>query len=523
MPVSRTFAFKLAAIWLAWSIVIAIGYSGTNVTFLRAESGWFLSVAHSNPPPHFAMLGHFLRYGYHGHYTPFAFYAELEWSYLLGPRETLWRWRQIGALTLLAVSMSLLLYNLARVRRLSPAQGGMVAGGVTAFFVFQPLMRELFAWPFLALQIVAGSFSAIAAFALVRWMNEPAAKKWIWLGGAISYLSMHLVGYGLATVMATGSIFALVLAGIYFRRLPSFVPVKRTLIICLIAMLVLAGLHGGLMEWLRGVTSPSPNIPPVDVKSVLVFFVALFLSAVRSLVSFEAPPSFDNNQLPSSLWPWGLFLLIITAACLMSLARACLQEPSPTRLTRFVLVCFSVVAFCGFIVTAVARQLTEPDPSGFHNFLLGPRYIVPANLLLFGLFAVVALEIACRARSWATWLFVLLGLTALVASKEFNVKEYPQLFGSGPVSHAKAWRAIVSLSRQCRAANLPVPNLPMAAFEFRDWDLKLYEPLLRYSLNLAPENKIEFEPWEKVRGIEFEKYKTAAPSLPQVMSLMKLK
>jgi hypothetical protein len=49
--------------------------------------------------------------------------------------------------------------------------------------------------------------------------------------------------------------------------------------------------------------------------------------------------------------------------------------------------------------------------------------------------------------------------------------------------------------------------------------LKLFEPLLRYSLHLAPEQKIEFEAWQKVRGTELKKYEAVAPSLTRVISL----
>jgi hypothetical protein len=115
-------------------------------------------------------------------------------------------------------------------------------------------------------------------------------------------------------------------------------------------------------------------------------------------------------------------------------------------------------------------------------------------------------------------------LTALVASKQFGATEYKQLSPSATISHGKAWRAIVSLSQECLAANLPVPNVPMGALtqEFYDWDLKLFEPLLRYSLHLAPEQKIEFEAWQKVRGTELKKYEAVAPSLTRVISLLKL-
>jgi hypothetical protein len=44
-----------------------------------------------------------------------------------------------------------------------------------------------------------------------------------------------------------------------------------------------------------------------------------------------------------------------------------------------------------FLAYTVARV-----PFGFHNFLLGSRYLVPANLLLFGTFAAITAKMAPR-------------------------------------------------------------------------------------------------------------------------------
>ena len=380
-------------------------------------------------------------------------------------------------------------------------------------------MRELIAWPFLVLQVAAAAVSTLALYGLVQWVKKPTNRKWIWLAVMFSYLSMHLVGYGLATVLATAAVLGACLAGIYSGQLKEFFPVRRTLLIALITMFLFAGIHCACMEFLRAVPLLRSSGLPVGIISVLVFYVSFFLSAVHALISLSV-----NNQLPVSLWPWGLLLLTLAASSLILLARSCLRRPTTQRLSQFALHCFSIVAFCGFVLMIVARYLTEPDPSGFHNFLLGSRYLVPANLLLFGSFAAITVKIARRAGLFGTFLFIALGLTALVASKQFGATDYKQVFPGGAISHAKAWRAIVSLSQECRAANLPVPNVPMGALtcEFSDWDLKLYEPLLRYSLHLTPEQKIEFEAWEKVRGTELKKYEAVAPSLTRVISLLKL-
>jgi hypothetical protein len=480
-------------------------------------------MAHDMPFPHFGALRHFFTHSHGGHYTPFAYYAEVELSYVLGPREPFWKWRQLNAVIFLAVSLSFLAYTVARIQRVPPLRAGIVAGSLTSLFVFQPLMRELVASPLLALQITAGSLFSLTVLALLKWVGEPTRKRWIWLATAVSYLSVHFVGYGLATVLATLLIFSVAVIGIHFGRLPSFVSVRRTLIVCLISLLVLTGIHAILMEFLLHPPAVQPNGLPVDVKSVLIFLAALFFSAIHGLVSFDPPASY-NGQLPPNLWPWGLLLLIIAATSLIWLARSCVRRPTAVRFSHFVLHCFSVVAFCVFVLMCAARLIAEPSPTGFHNYLLGTRYVVPANLLLFGSFAVLAATIARRAGRVASVVFVLLAVTALLGSREFSAGYYKQMYSVGSVSQGKAWRAMVTLAKQCRAANLPVPNVPMAAltFEFRDWDLKLYAPLLRYSLGLPRDAKIEFEQWEKVCGPERARYESAAPALRQVIALLHL-
>jgi hypothetical protein len=207
---------------------------------------------------------------------------------------------------------------------------------------------------------------------------------------------MHVVGYGLATVLAIAAIFVVALMGIHCGRLPLFVPVRRTLLVCLICLLVLAGIHAFLMEFLRHGPAIRASGAPVNAMAVFVFLAALFLSSIHGLVSFDPPPSY-NGQLPPNLWPWGLFLIILAVTSLTLMARSCARRPTDTRLAYFVLHCFSVVAFCVFVLMCAARLIAEPSPTGFHDYLLGTRYVVPASLLMFGSFAACAALLVRRA------------------------------------------------------------------------------------------------------------------------------
>jgi hypothetical protein len=144
--------------------------------------------------------------------------------------------------------------------------------------------------------------------------------------------------------------------------------------------------------------------------------------------------------------------------------------------------------------------------------------LIPANLLLFGSLCLTTIEVARHRVGLSIFVFVLLGLTTFAANKEFAATRYRELSPGGTISHVRSWQALVMMARQCRVAHLPVPNVPMGTLtqEFWDWDLKQYQPLLRHSLGLSMEEKIDFEPWGKLTGVERQQYEAAAPALLEV-------
>ena len=521
----RSRLLQIAAVWLAWSMAVTFCYYQTNVTFLRAESGYFQIVSHSAPAPHYDMLRHFFTHSYNGHYAPLAFSTELELTYLIGPREPFWKWRQLAAVSFLATCLSLLVFSVARIHRLPGWHATVVAAGITAVFVFQPLLREFVAWPFLIFQLTAFILTALTVFALVQWTKAPTRKSWIWLAAAFSYLSMNAIGFGLATVLATAAVFAACLCGLYAGKLKQFLPVGRTLLAALATLLLFAAAHVICMQVLRPPGIHAPTLASVDSPSIdLGFSMMAFLDMMHALISFNPPPYFANPVVVGNLWPWGLFFLTLAISLLILRARACLREPSTEHLVQFALYCFSITAFFAFLAMMIARHVIDSDPSPIYTYLVGSRYLVPGNFMLFGSVAAVAVTASRRAPNAGALLFLILGLTALIAGRQFGVTTYRQIDPRAEISHAKAWRSLASLARECRAASLPVPNVPMAQLteEFFDFDLKLYEPLLKYSLHLPAEKKIDFEPWEKIRGAELQKYQSVAPSFRELTRLLKL-
>jgi hypothetical protein len=424
-------------------------------------------------------------------------------------------------LSILATCLFAIVYSAAGKERVSDLRAIAIAIGTTALFVFQPLMREFIAWPRLVLHLECLIFSALSLFSLIQWIKEPLARKWVWLAAIFAYSSMHCYGGGFATVLGLIAVFGIFLVASFSGQLQQFLPVRRTLLTVFAITLLFAGGHAACMHFLRASPLIPTNFIHVDGPTVLGFIGLAFLSALHALISFNPPDAFSH--LVAGLWPWGVFLIAAAMLFLIALARSYRQKPTVDCLTQFALHAFSIVAFCAYILQLAARDVTEPGATtiDFHNFLLGARYLLPANFMLFGSFAAIAMTFARRSGRLAAISFLLIGLAAFITTKQ-GLSTYQSFSPGNAISHGNAWRALVSLARESRSANLPVPNIPMQRVTDFDWDLKLYEPLLRYSLHLSAEDKIEFEPWEKMRGAELEKYEAVAPSLRHVIPLFGL-
>ena len=92
------------------------------------------------------------------------------------------------------------------------------------------------------------------------------------------------------------------------------------------------------------------------------------------------------------------------------------------------------------------------------------------------------------------------------------------------ISHERAWHSIVAMARECQQAGLGIPNVPLGQLthEFADWDLRLFEPLLRSDLKLPPDTKLEIVPWSDVSDGTAENYSRQVPSLAKVRKQLNL-
>jgi hypothetical protein len=184
---------------------------------------------------------------------------------------------------------------------------------------------------------------------------------------------------------------------------------------------------------------------------------------------------------------------------------------------------FASTLFLALIALVSIRQWFEPTPLGFAEYLNGPRYLVPISFALVGIVTEFFLLIAWLPALAGAILSVSLGLCAIAAHLHFAAHVYanpPKL----PISHKSAWQSIVAMAGECRQANLAIPNVPLGELtqEFYDWDLKVFEPLLRADLKLPPGTKFELVPWNEVANAPPDNYSRLVPSLSKVRQRLNL-
>src|SRR5687767_4625884 len=155
MLLNRPGAARQAFLILVLSFVlIAAVYRKTPMNFLRAESGWFLFYAHSDGENQQRFQSGFFRASYAGHYTPLAFLAEFQMAKIAGTNESIWKWRQILALALIAAGVAGTVYAAGAIFSLSAMNRWAMAAALTAGAVYRPEIMDFISWPFMLLQLV---------------------------------------------------------------------------------------------------------------------------------------------------------------------------------------------------------------------------------------------------------------------------------------------------------------------------------------------------------------------------------
>ena len=457
----------------------------------------------------------------HGHYTPCAFLAEFVTAKLAGTNGQYWKWRQITVLALLATVLFLFARNSGYGFQLSRLRANLAAVSLTAILIFQPQMRDFIAWPFMILQLCWLLFTVIALLCLVQMARRPTERVWPWLAAGSAYGSLHFLGLGIATVVATAAVLAVIWSGTR-RGAPTSTPHVAT---PLLGLIVPATLHMAFMiAFSRAETLlPSAGWQPRSFLLEVLGFVSNFaLATLRNLFSTSQPSSTWQNAHD---WPYGLAILLGCAVLASSSLFRFLKGPTTPNQVSFVLQTFASVSFVTIIALIAVREWHEPSPHGFADYLTGARYLVPSTFALAGIMAELLFLLAALPTLLSATLYVGLAVCAVLGGLQYATYVYPRVTSRSMISHEHAWRALVSMARECRRAGLPIPNVPLGALtqEFNDWDLELFQPLLRAELRVPPETGLQFMAWPDRESDLPNEYDRAVPTLVEVRKQLRLK
>jgi hypothetical protein len=490
---SRALAF--IGIFLFWWLLTAFVYHQTKSNFLRAESGWYLLVSHSAPAVQHDFEKALLTKSFNGHYAPFGFLAEFMTAKLIGTHAGFWKWRQITVLALLATALFLLTRTSAIGLQLTGPRANLPAIALTAILIFQGPMRDFIAWPFMILQFFWLLCTLIALLSLVQMGRRPDKILWPWLAAGASYASLHFLGLGIATMTATAS----VMSGIWLATRGTATSDTSKIFLPLLSMVALTTLHGLAMlklPWIEPVAPSTGQQMGPFLMTSLGFIPNAAVNALCSLLG--TPPTHTVAQI-THRWPYGLAFLLFFGVLVWSVFLRFRREPTVLNQTRFVLQTFASVSFLTIIALILARVWRESSPAELANYLVGSRYLIPITFVLASLLGELLFLLASAPILLSTILNVGLAICAILGNLSYALNIYPGAEPRSMISHAQAWHLIVATARDCQRANLPIPNVPLGVLtqEFGDWDLKVFEPLLRADLKTPSETTLQFGDWPR--------------------------
>jgi hypothetical protein len=517
--------FGAILIFVGCFLGVAAAYHKTPINFFRAEGGLFQFVAHSSAADQQNYLHWFFHRSYHGHFTGIGYWLEFKTTQFAGTWGAFWRWRQLNVLAGVATAVFLLVRYTARSWGASKYAAAAAAAAMAAIFIYQPLMADLLSWTFLVFQLAWMLLSALTLFSLVKLVLNPSSKRWIWGSAIFAYASMHALGVGAVTAAATGLVLAILLLGVAQGKLEAFRGNKRTLALVLLLLVVFSVAHALCMILLNGPpTPPGTNLSPTSPIVARLGLVAVeFFAALQSLFVSDITAPTSNDSIATA-WALGLGMFLLAGLAVFHLTRVALRAPDSRNLTMFVLHAFSIVSFLACVGLVAARDSFEPSSRGVTPFLFGARYVIPISFTLLGTMTALVLPIVARARPPMATLFLGVAAIMFLDNYEYRTHLYPKHFPRNQISHDRAWKLIKATVRECRAAHLLIPNIPLAPLtqEFHPYDLRLFEPLLHDELNLPADERCEFAEWAQCRGPLRPSYEQAVPSLKKVIAVLDL-
>jgi hypothetical protein len=514
-----------AAVILALSFVAIFALHGKmQPAILRAETGYYQVIAHTSPRHERTMLRSFWTKSSHGHYTPLAFTAEFLFAKHVGLRPNWWRDRQLFLGALLIFFLFGFIRAAAAQTGAPPFAAALLAAAITLIFVAQPLMRNILEWPFHGLQIAWMIFAAATGWGLVRLPNSPNKDRLLWQIALTAYGSMHVLGLGLAVVTGTLGVFSLILIGAVTGSLTEFKSHVRALGATLIFLAVAGFLHTFAMIVLNNAPASAGlnagRLP--DWHQLVGLYALLPISIVAGLIGASLDKGVIDSVLHSA-WLIGAAVVLTIGLFVVVLAKRSRQICTRPRLAALCLASFSGVMLVTLVAMISMREIREPTSVGLFGYLTGARYVLPFTVSWLGIVLSALMLLSPHRLVFVAVISGLFAVGAIVGHRSYESHVRARTAPLHGASHIQVWRDLVQIAREARAANLPIPNIPLASLSgFSYVDFKYLEPLLHDELGLPPNEHDTFLDWKECREGRLAEYLAKCPTLLPTAQLLDL-
>ena len=518
LPGAVSLLRRVVPAFLGTLLICYVVYGRVHIMFTRSENGWMLERAQSWSGI-FAMFRSMWVHNYSGHYVPLFFLLEALYSRAFGISEAWWRLHQLVIVAILILALLTFFGQVARLLVREESERRWLKVALTAPLVFSPLLVEFVSWPFTSGQLLWATLTALSltliSRAIAQGANGMVSLRELGWSLVCGYASLHAFGLGAATMAAWLAVWAVLCVDGWLAKAPG--GYLRKLAWLGAAGLLLTGVHGSLMLFLPGFAPPTPLVKLTlgsYVAQTLGFASCLFWTSLRSVVGPNSWP-YPRSDVVGADWGYGLGLFLVLGGCALVWFRSYRARPSPLGLSRVCWQVFSLVTFGAYVAMASLRIRHQGE--SWLGYLVGPRYLWPSALSLFGFFASGVSCVRFESRGVLKLTALLVAGTCVVSNAVYQKSVVPKLWPWLGTSQEQTWHQIGRMAGELQRAGLPLPDLPITEM-VREFPTRLagYDTLLCRLGAIPAGQTTRWVSGESISPTLWQHMKDASPTLVQL-------